>query len=252
MKPWARNAWIVAAFGMSMLLFLGFFHLRQGGQGWAMLLAGSIVGVFVPIAISGTHRPRSARANRRVQVEAGEVVLRHQWGTHFAFLVSALACVVGAVVALIAVANPVYRSLALLVAPVAPFLAWSYLLSLLRRPCTVLSPAGVRVRGDIFDAELGWDELVAVRVEESPAGVRVVGVPGASSYLWRRVRGVVPLYGRPGEGSIFLYDFTYDRPGVVAEVMETLARLAPERRAEYLLGPAVALLRGDHETIQES
>ncbi|WP_203336651.1 hypothetical protein [Nocardioides limicola] len=158
----------------------------------------------------------------------------------------------GAVVALIAVANPVYRSLALLVAPVAPFLAWSYLLSLLRRPCTVLSPAGVRVRGDIFDAELGWDELVAVRVEESPAGVRVVGVPGASSYLWRRVRGVVPLYGRPGEGSIFLYDFTYDRPGVVAEVMETLARLAPERRAEYLLGPAVALLRGDHETIQES
>ncbi|WP_203336649.1 hypothetical protein [Nocardioides limicola] len=128
----------------------------------------------------------------------------------------------------------------------------SLCIAVLRRPCTVLSPAGVRVRGDILDAELGWDELVGVRVEESPAGVRVVGVPGASSYLWRRVRGVVPLYGRPGEGSIFLYDFTYDRPGVVAEVMETLARLAPERRAEYLLGPAVALLRGDHETIRES
>ncbi|WP_203336648.1 hypothetical protein [Nocardioides limicola] len=205
-----------------------------------------------PIALAGSLRSGDSRARRRLEVVGDKLVLRHQRRMQVACVPSGISGAVANVAVLQISTNLVYRSGAVVAAVAALALAWYGSMALVRRPCTVLSPAGVRVRGDIFDAELGWDELVAVRVEESPAGLRVVGVPGASSYSWRRVRGVVPLYGRPGEGSIFLYDFTYDRPGVVAEVMETLARLAPERRAEYLLGPAVALLRGDHETSQQS
>ncbi|WP_203336650.1 hypothetical protein [Nocardioides limicola] len=245
-----KVGWIVAVACTALAGFFVFLYI-DGDVSLAVPVVGLCFAAALGVLeLSAWRRRRGQPRARRVRPSAREVVVSHRRATHVAMISAFALLALAGVVALSQRPNAVLTGIIVAGLIVAVPVAWSYLCAVWRRPCTVLSPAGVRVRGDIFDAELRWDELVAVRVEESPAGVRVVGVPGASSYSWRRVRGVVPLYGRPGEGSIFLYDFTYDRPGVVAEVMETLARLAPERRAEYLLGPAVALLRGDHETSQ--